>query len=191
MNLDQNINIKVNSETMKTLMEKCSKLVELQNQIEKCEENLKVIKSEARDLSDFEIPDLMTQCNLTMLKTDDDVQIQVRPVVSAHLPSDKTDEGRALRQECFNWMRQNGYGDLIKNHVTVEFAKGQDTQAKQLMQDLIEKQKLNAHQKEWVEPSTLKKEVRVALHENTGQPEFPQEMFKVYAVNQATIKKLK
>ena len=53
MNLDQNINIKVNSETMKTLMEKCLKLVELQNQIEKCEENLKVIKSEARDLSDF------------------------------------------------------------------------------------------------------------------------------------------
>ena len=45
----------------------------------------------------------------------------------------------ADRSYCYAWLRDNGYGDLVKSNVTVAFAMGEDAQAVKLkaaIQDL-------------------------------------------------------
>ena len=52
--------------------------------------------------------------------------VEVKPFYSARIPASKS-------EEAFDWLRENGHGDLIKNQVSLEFGKmKQDNEAKSL-----------------------------------------------------------
>jgi hypothetical protein len=37
------------------------------------------------------------------------------------------------REDAYNWLRENGLGDIIKNNVSVTFGRGEDDKAQQLL----------------------------------------------------------
>ena len=106
----------------KELAEKDKKILELEEQLKKLQEAESV-------LSEQTIPNLMQQAGISLLKLSDGSAVEVKPFYSARIPATKT-------EEAFEWLRQNGFGDLIKNNVTLTFGRSEDEQAKLLVDDL-------------------------------------------------------
>ena len=177
MDLEQEAVIKVNTETSGDIAEKCNKLLELQKQITKCEDNIKNLRNEERLLSENEIPNLMQQSGISSLKLTDGSSVEVKPFYAAKIPVSKTDE-------AFDWLSFNGFGDLIKNQVSLTFGKSEDNVANSLVEDLKSKGH-NVSQKKKVEPMTLKAFVREQIQ--SGQ-KLPMDLFGVYVSNKTTIK---
>ena len=59
--------IKVDTGKSQELSELCTRLLELQKQITKCEDNIKNLRNEERLLSENEIPNLMQQSGISSL----------------------------------------------------------------------------------------------------------------------------
>jgi hypothetical protein len=91
-------------------------------------------------------------------------------------PSTKT-------EEAFDWLRQNGFGDLIKNNVTLTFGRNEDSTAKNLVEDLRKKGH-NVNQTEKVEPMTLKAFVKEQIQQGKN---VPSDIFGVYVANKTKI----
>jgi hypothetical protein len=104
-------------------------------------------------------------------------KIQIKPFYSAKIPADRVDA-------AFQWLRDNGQGDLIKNNVSLTFGRSQDNEAKAIVDDLRNKGH-NVKQVEKVEPMTLKAFVREQTEK--GQS-IPSDLFGVYIANKTTIK---
>jgi hypothetical protein len=169
--------IKVDTGKSQELSELCTRLLELQKQITKCEDNIKNLRNEERLLSENEIPNLMQQSGISSLKLTDGSSVEVKPFYAAKIPVSKTDE-------AFDWLSSNGYGDLIKNQVSLTFGKSEDNVANSLVEDLKSKGH-NVSQKKKVEPMTLKAFVREQIQ--SGQ-KLPMDLFGVYVSNKTTIK---
>ena len=169
--------IKVDTGKSQELSELCTRLLELQRQITRCEENIKELRSQERLLSENEIPNLMQQSGISSLKLTDGSSVEVKPFYAAKIPVSKTDE-------AFDWLSSNGYGDLIKNQVSLTFGKSEDNVANSLVEDLKSKGH-NVSQKKKVEPMTLKAFVKEQIQ--SGQ-KLPMDLFGVYVSNKTTIK---
>ena len=169
--------IKVDTGKSKDLSELCARLLELQRQITRCEENIKELRSQERLLSENEIPNLMQQAGITSLKLMDGSSVSFKPEYYAKIPVSKTNE-------AFDWLSFNGFGDLIKNQVSLTFGKSEDNVANSLVEDLKSKGH-NVSQKKKVEPQTLKAFVKEAIQ--NGQ-NVPMDLFGIYISNKTTIK---
>ena len=94
----------------KNLSDKVIELRNLEDQILASEEHTKNLKEKAKQLSNFDIPKMMQEMNVTKLKLKDGSGIEVKPFYGAHIPANK-------QEEAFNWLRENGLGDIIFNNI--------------------------------------------------------------------------
>lgn len=159
-----------------SLAEQVSKLKDLEDQIKDTEKKLKDLKANADSLSGEVIPTMMTEMNISTMKLADGSAVEVKPVYGASIPI-------AKKEEAYNWLRQNGLGDLIKNEVTVSFGRNEDNKAASYA-ELAQGQGYQPTQKLKVEPMTLKALVRERLE--SGQ-EMPTDLFNVFAGNRTKI----
>ena len=169
--------IKVDTGKSQELSELCTRLLELQKQITKCEDNIKNLRNEERLLSENEIPNLMQQAGISSLKLIDGSSVSFKPEYYAKIPVSKTDE-------AFDWLSSNGHGDLIKNQVSLTFGKSEDNVANSLVEDLKSKGH-NVSQKKKVEPMSLKAFVKDEIQKGNN---LPMDLFGVYVSNKTTIK---
>ena len=160
----------------KTLSQQVEKLKSLEDKLKKAESDLKKLKQEADALSNDIIPTMMTEMNISTIKLADGTAVEVKPVYGASIPIDK-------KEEAYNWLRQNGLGDLIKNEVTVSFGRNEDNKA-MAYANLAQGQGYQPVQKLKVEPMTLKALVRERLE--SGK-EMPTDLFNVFAGNRTKI----
>ena len=154
--------IQVDTALSSDIAKSCNKLLETQNQITAVEEQLKKLQEAENLLSEQTIPNLMQQAGIAMLKLADGSSVEVKPFYAARIPSTKV-------QEAFDWLRVNGFGDLIKNNVTLTFGRAEDQEAKQLVDDL-KKKGHNVNQTEKVEPMTLKAFVKEQIQMGRNVP---------------------
>ena len=110
----------------------CNKLLETQKKIEATEEELKKLKDVETTLSEQTIPNLMQKAGVELIKLEDGSSVEVKPFYSARIPASKS-------EEAFQWLRENGHGDLIKNQVSLEFGMKQDNEAKSIVEELKSK----------------------------------------------------
>ena len=169
--------INVDTDKVKSISELCNRLLDLQEQARRIEENLKSKNDEIRVLSEQEIPNLMQEAGVSEFKLADGSSVSIKPFYAAKIPVSKTDE-------AFQWLTGNGYGDLIKNTVSLNFGKSEDNLANSLVEDLKSKGH-NVSQKKKVEPQTLKAFVKEAIQ--NGQ-NVPMDLFGIYISNKTTIK---
>ena len=169
--------IKVDTGKSQELSELCTRLLELQKQITKCEDNIKNLRNEERLLSENEIPNLMQQSGISSLKLTDGSSVEVKPFYAAKIPASKTDE-------AFDWLLSNGHGDLIKNEVSLKFGRSEDNVANSIVEDLKSKGH-NVSQKKKVEPMSLKAFVKDEIQKGNN---LPMDLFGVYVSNKTTIK---
>ena len=122
----------VDDTSLQALADKCKTLEKVENNIEVAESLLKELKEKARLISEEEIPQFLAEKGLSSITLDNGTEVKITEEVR---PGIKV----ADRHFCYAWLRDNGYGDLIKNNVTVAFGMGEDAQAiklKAAIQDL-------------------------------------------------------
>ena len=168
------------SENIKSLSNEVQKMESLVKEIESIEENLKKKKKDLDVISGEVIPTMMSEMGLSQLKLMDGSQIDVKPFYNATITV-------ANRESAFNWLRQNGLADIIKNEMVVSFGRGEDNKAAEYA-ELAKSQGLQPAQKLKVEPMTLKALVRQRIE--AGQ-EMPTEIFSIFVGNKTTIKRKK
>ena len=161
---------------VKNLSDQILSLQSLENEIKEDEEKIKTKKDRADKLSGEVIPTMMKEMSLSSLKLADGSSVEVKPVYGASIPV-------AKREAAFNWLRNNGLGDLIKNEITVSFGRNEDNKA-MAYAILAKGQGYEPAQKLKVEPMTLKALVRERLE--SGK-EMPFELFNVFAGNKTKI----
>ena len=168
------------NDNIKTLADQVEKLNSLQSRIELQEENLKSTKKEFDHLSGEVIPTMMAEMGLSHLKLADGSTVDVKPNYSANISV-------ANREKAFNWLRENGLGDIIKNEISVSFGRNEDNKAADYAA-LAEERGFQPTQKLKVEPMTLKALVRERLEAGKSMPT---EIFNVFVGNKTTIKRNK
>ena len=161
----------------KKLSEEIEKLKSIQDQISKLEEQVKDLKQDEKHFSCVVIPKMMEDMNLSTIKHKDGSEISIKKVYSATIKADK-------KAEAFNWLRNNGFGDIVKNEITVTFGRGEENKAT-VYADLAKQQGYEPSQKESVHPATLK--VVMEEHKNKGN-EVPSEFFWTFDGSQTKVK---
>ena len=166
------------TDNIQSLADQVEKLNSLQERIELQEDNLKNTKKQFDHLSGEVIPTMMAEMGLSHLKLMDGSSVDVKPNYSASISI-------ANREKAFNWLRENGLGDIIKNEISVSFGRNEDNKAADYAA-LAEERGFQPTQKLKVEPMTLKALVRERIE---AGKEMPTEIFNVFVGNKTTIKR--
>ena len=145
---DQQFLGQVDDKSLKALSEKCSKLEAVQIKIDQQEQHIKSLKEQERKISEEEIPSFLQEKGLTSLTLNNGTVVNVVEDIKPYIKVEN-------RDYCHKWLRDNHFGDLIKNDVSVSFGRGEDDNASQLV-DHIKDLGLVHRQKESVHYQTLK-----------------------------------
>ncbi len=111
-----------------TIAQECVKLKNKEDEIASLEEQLKTKKLEADDISSRVIPELLAEQGLSEIKLADGSKVSVKKEFRCTLPKDEM-----KRTAAYQWLRDQGLGDIIKNNIFVTFGKGEDNKAEQLL----------------------------------------------------------
>ena len=168
------------TEHIQSLADQVQRLEGLLSRIETSENNLKDLKKEYQRISGEVIPTMMSEMGLAELKLHDGSHLKVSTSYRATITE-------ANKEAAFNWLRNNGLGDIIKNEISVSFGRNEDNKAASYA-ELAKGQGFQPTQKMKVEPMTLKALVRERIE---AGKEMPTEIFGVYSENKTTIKRNK
>ena len=162
---DQSSTLQEGGGDLAELNKKVKKLEGYEDKLEQLEEQVDKLKAEIKKISYEEIPDLLAEKGIEKLTLHDGTVVEVRKVINAYLPkADKDPEGR---EKAFNWLRDNGHGDIIQNNITVSFGRGEDNKAVEYaslaqQKGYLPTQKVDVHNRVLVAAfrSALKKDLR-------------------------------
>ena len=165
---------------IQSLADQVESLENVVSTIEAAEENIKLLKKKRDYISGDIIPTMMSEMGLAELKLHDGSHLKVSTTYRATITE-------ANKETAFNWLRENGLGDIIKNEILVSFGRNEDNKAADYA-ELAKGQGLEPQQKLKVEPMTLKALVRERLEAGKTMPT---EIFNVFVGNKTTIKRNK
>ena len=166
------------TDNIQSLADQVERLEALQQRLELQEDNIKNTKKELDHVSGEVIPTMMSEMGLSHLKLMDGSSVDVKPNYSATITV-------ANREKAFNWLRNNGLGDIIKNEILVSFGRNEDNKAADYAA-LAQERGYQPTQKLKVEPMTLKALVRERIE---AGKEMPTELFNIFVGNKTTIKR--
>ena len=81
------------------------------------EENLKECKKNLMKLTDEDLPQLLTELGMSSFKMADGSSVEIKKTYGASIPV-------ANRAQAYQWLRDNGFGDIVKNFVACNFGMG-------------------------------------------------------------------
>jgi len=177
-------------ETLATSVEKLDQqgltsVAALARQIRDKEENVKSLEQKLKDekkallkLTDEDMPAMLAEIGISSLSLDDGSQVEVKQTYGASILVDN-------RPKAYEWLRDNGYDDIIKNTVLCQFGRGEDDQASAFAA-FAQKQGYVPEQKTEIHPQTLRAFVKERVEEGDS---FPMELFGAWVGQRAVIKK--
>jgi len=133
------------------------------------EENLKTAKDRLRRLTEEEMPELFSNIGVTSLPLDTGETLTVNTELHCGIPASN-------KEAALQWLRDNHFGDIIKNEITVKLAKKEGNLSAPLKEQ-IELLGLNYDEKESVNSQTLKAFIKEQKRQGK---EIPNELFGVY-----------
>jgi len=169
--------LQVSNDDLDSVGKLAKRAKQLEKEIADLEEVVKERKDQQRKLLEDTIPAMLAELGMKSFKMADGSQIDVKPFYSASIKEEN-------RAEAYEWLRDNGFDDIIKNMVSVQFGRGEDQLAEALI-DLLREQNYPVQQAQRIEPQTLKAWVREQVERGS---EFPTELFGAYIGQKATIK---
>jgi hypothetical protein len=161
---------------IKTLSHYCLMLQNYEDQLINMEKDMKKIKEQADKIGSEIIPNLLAEQGLASLKLADGSSVDIKKSYNCTIKKDQL-------ESAFEWLRNNGLGDIIKNEVAVQFGKGEDTKAEQLL-GLAVREGYEPSQKQKVEPMTLKALFRERIEAGL---DMPSEFFHTFVKDQTKI----
>jgi hypothetical protein len=161
---------------IQTLASYCNELADIENNINNLEKQLKKQKEQADKIGSEIIPNLLAEQGLSSLKLADGSSVDIRKSYNCTIKKDQV-------ESAFQWLRDNGLGDIIKNEVAVQFGKGEDNKAEQLL-GLAVREGYEPSQKQKVEPMTLKALFRERIEAGL---DMPSDFFHTFVKDQTKI----
>ena len=168
------------TDNIQSLADQVERLELCDDRIADIENDLKMMKKKRDHISGEVIPTMMSEMGLAELKLHDGSHLKVSTSYRATITE-------AYKESAFNWLRENGLGDIIKNEISVSFGRNEDNKAADYA-ELAKGQGFQPTQKMKVEPMTLKALVRERIE---AGKDMPTEIFGVFSENKTTIKRNK
>jgi len=162
-----------------------ARLVKTQKRIARTEAVLKARKEQEAKLSKEVIPERLSIFGLEKVTLRSGHEIEVKRFYSANISEER-------RKAAHAWLREHGFGSLIKNEISIPIPAGEDKEA-ELIKELLTKEGVSFTTAESVHASTLKSFVKTQLEapeeEKADKP--PTELFGIFQGNIATVKNKK
>ena len=155
----------IDQSKFKSVAELLREQLKLEELIESMEETVKINKENLRRLSGEIIPEKMAELGMTATEMYDGSKVQVVEDIYVSIPKD-SEKSKA----CYEWLDDNGLGDIIKNQVGMSFGKGEGEKAKAL-ESQIKEMGLIPEVKVSVHPSTLKATIKKWHEEGKSVPD--------------------
>ena len=168
----------VDGEGLKSIAQVAKRIREAEEDIAKVENYLKEKKKELLKMTDEDLPSMLQELGVSSFTLDDGSKVDVKPLYGASIPVSR-------KEEAFEWLRENGYDDIIKNVVSCSFGRGEDKEVAHLL-EAMHALALHPEQQESVHASTLRAWVRERVENGD---EFPMDLFGAFVGERATIKK--
>ena len=168
---------KVQEGDMKNLSSLVKDLNQITLNINEKEEELKALKLQKHKMSTEQIPSMMDEMGVQRLDVEN-LSVTLRPLINASIPQTR-------REEAFQWLRDNGLDDIIKNDVIMSFGKGEDNMAGDIMYEL-EQRGMHPEKKTHIHSMTLKAFIRERVE--NGLP-IDLDMFGAFVARTADIKR--
>lgn len=149
-------------------------------EIEDLEVKLKKEKNALLKMTDEDLPTMLAELGLSSMTLDDGSNVTVKQTYGASIRIDD-------KPQAFEWLRDNGYDDIIKNQVLCVFGRGEDDQAS-AFQALAIQQGLAPEQKTDIHPQTLRAFIKERVENGD---DFPMELFGAWVGQRAVIKRTK
>lgn len=159
------------------LHDQCKILEQTNKEIEELEKQVSEKKEYRMKLRDEVIPNLMEELNIKKWEFNDGTEISLSPFYGAKLSQER-------KQECFEWLRANGHGALIKNFITVDLGMKKDQVAQKVL-DYLKSLNISSEVKEDVHSQTLKAWFKGEIEEGRS---VPSDLFQTYVTNRAKLK---
>ena len=149
-------------------------------QHKKAEEHAQKLKQAVEQLTTKDIPELLAKMRLDDFTTSSGIHVKVKREIKASLPGKERIEARmgALR-----WLVDQGHGGVIKNQVSVDLDRGEDTRADELVVELRSKG-FDVESKKDVHASTLGALVRELVAEGKI---VPRDLFNLFDMRVAKL----
>ena len=184
-NLDYGDDVFLDGEGKDALMEKLSKFahkqVEIEQDITEAEKLLANLKGQLKEVSENTIPGLMAELRMDEIKTVDGFKVLIIKKMRASMPAkDLTKKAEALA-----WLVDNGFENLIKRTIGIEFSRHEVQEANKVLEELQEGHpKLQYTNKESVHPNTLSAFVNEQME--SGK-QIPKELFQAHEMKSTQI----
>jgi hypothetical protein len=149
-------------------------------EVNELEQKLKNEKRALMKLTDEDLPTMLAEIGLTSMKLDDGSEVSIKPQYGANILVDN-------RPAAYEWLRENGYDDIIKNTVACTFGRGEDDKASAFAA-FAEKEGFFAEQNTGIHHTTLRAFVKERIENGD---DFPMELFGAYVGQRAIIKRSK
>ena len=194
MKIDLLEDVAPSSNEIGAIAEMASRMLDLQDEINRTEELLKKQKQDLTKLAEQDLPDLMQELNIRDFTLRNGAKVQVDDFISGTVPSagaidrakgDDRVNMEIRQQHCFDWLRGNGAGDLIKNNVEVQFGRNEDDVCDEFAIELNSRA-INYKRSVGVHPSTLNSFIKERMSEGK---EVPHDLFKIYTGRRAKIRR--
>ena len=144
------------------------------------EQKLKDEKKALLKMTDEDLPTMLAEIGLSSMKLDDGSEVTVKQTYGASILVDN-------RPAAYDWLREHGYDDIIKNTVACTFGRGEDDKAS-AFKAFAEKEGYVAEQETGIHHSTLRAFVKERVENGD---DFPMELFGAYVGQRAIIKRSK
>jgi hypothetical protein len=171
---------KLDQAGLQTVAEIARKIRDEEEYISSLEADLKKAKKGLLKLTDEDLPTMLAEIGLSSMKLDDGSEVTVKQTYGASILVDN-------RPAAYEWLREKGYDDIIKNTVACQFGRGEDDKASSF-KALAEKEGHYAEQKTEIHPQTLRAFVKERVENGD---DFPMELFGAYIGQRAVIKRSK
>ena len=171
---------RVSSDDLSEMGQLCQDLVSLKHDVKQADLHLKAKKEALQELQN-RIASLLKDKNLYSFKLMDGSTVTWKEKLRANIKAENVDA-------AYEYIRNQGAGDLIKNEVSLSFGRGQDDEANQL-KGMLRENGYVPTEKEGIPWNTLDAWVRESISTAMEKGEtFPEELFGVYRTNDVTIK---
>ena len=171
---------KMDQKGLKTVAEIARMIVSQEAKLADLEQRTKDAKRELLQLTDNELPNMLAEIGLSKMTLDDGSEVTVKQTYGASILV-------ANRPKAYDWLRDNGYDDIIKNVVSCQFGRGEDEKAL-AFKAVAENEGYPADQKTDIHSGTLRAFVKERCE---AGDDFPMDLFGAYIGQRAIIKRSK
>ncbi len=164
---------------LKEIAQLAQKQVELEDELASALASVAALRDQLDVVQSVDLPTAMRAANLASFTLENGDKVEIIKGIDAKIPLKH-------KEDAHVWLRDNGHGDLIKNEVIAQFARGHEEDARAFASSVAETEGTQVKTKEAVHSSTLKAFVKEQLQRGVN---VPHDLFGVFEYQKSKVTK--